>query len=96
MKPIDMSPGYSTKDVPGRCIKCLAEQELDSCLRELLREETDSQELLQKYELIINFLESPESQKLCAESEKMLADGKEVTLRIHFENDTPRYELKTD
>ena len=96
MKPIDLNPRYSTKEVPGKCIKCLAEQELNSCLRELLREETDSQELLQKYEMIMDFLESPESQKLRAESEKLLADGKEVTLRIHFENDKPRYELKSD
>jgi len=96
VKPIDLNPRYSTKEVPGKCIKCLAEQELNSCLRELLREETDSQELLQKYEMIMDFLESPESQKLRAESEKLLADGKEVTLRIHFENDKPRYELKSD
>lgn len=40
MEPIDLKPRYSTRDIPGRCIKCLAEQELDSCLRELLREET--------------------------------------------------------
>ncbi len=96
MEPIDLNPRYSTKDIPGRCIKCLAEQELDSCLREFLREEPESNDLQQRFEMLISFLKSPESQKLRDESERLLAEGKQVTLRIHFEDGNPRYELKVE
>lgn len=39
---------------------------------------------------------SPESQKLRGESERYLAEGKQVTVRIHFEDGKPKYELKTN
>lgn len=96
MEPIDLNPRYSTKDIPGKCIKCLAEQKLNSCLRELLREETENMELERRFQMLVSFLKSPESQKLRDESERFLAEGKQVTLRIHFEGGKPRYELKLD
>ena len=91
---IDLDPGYSTSDVPGKCIKCLAEQELNNCLLEMLREEGDGNELAQKFEMLVSFLKSPESLKLRDESEKYLAEGKRVTVRISFEDGKPKYELK--
>jgi hypothetical protein len=96
MEPIDLDPKYSTKTIPGRCLKCLAEQELGSCLRGLLAGEGDGGELLQRFEMLVSFLKSPESKKLRDESERLLAEGKQVTLRIDFEGDKPRYELKVD
>ena len=96
MEPINLDPRYSTRDIPGKCIKCLAEQELDSCLRELLREKTENKELEQRFQTLFSFLKSPESQKLRDESERYLAEGKQVTLRINFEAGKPRYELKVD
>ena len=30
MKPINLDPRYSTNKVPGKCIKCLAEQKLNN------------------------------------------------------------------
>ena len=96
MEPIDLNPRYSTKDIPGKCIKCLAEQELESCLRELLKKETDNKELEQRFQRLVSFLKSPESQKLRNESERFLAEGKQVTLKIHFEAGKLRYELKLD
>jgi len=96
MDTFDFEPKYSTSQIPGKCIKCLAEQELDSCLMELLREETDNQGLQQRYERLVSFLKSPESQKLRDESEKLLAEGRQVTLRIRFEHGKPSYELKVD
>ena len=96
MNSFDFEPKYSTSQIPGKCIKCLAEQELDSCLLELLREETDNQELQQRYERLVSFLKSPESQKLRDESENLLAEGRQVTLRVRFEHDKPSYELKVD
>jgi len=94
MDTIDLDPGYSTSDVPGKCIKCLAEQELNNCLLEMLREEGDDNELAQKFEMLVSFLKSPESLKLRDESEKYLAEGKRVTVRISFEDGKPKYELK--
>jgi len=94
METIDLDPRYSTSDVPGRCVKCLAEQKLNNCLFELLRGEGDEKELIQRFETLVSFLKSPESQKLRAESEMYLSEGKEVTVRIHFVDGKPRYDLK--
>ena len=94
METIDLDPRYSTSDVPGRCVKCLAEQKLNNCLFELLRGEGDEKELVQRFEMLVSFLKSPESQKLRAESERYLSEGKEVTARIHFVDGKPRYDLK--
>jgi hypothetical protein len=44
MQSFDLEPRYSNGEFPGKCIKCLAEQELDSCLRELLQGK-DSEEV---------------------------------------------------
>ncbi len=93
MDSFNLEPRYSSGELPGKCIKCLAEQDLDSCLRELLRGE-DSEELQQRYEMLVTFLKSPESQKLRAESERCLSEGKEVTVRIYFVNGKPKYDLK--
>ena len=94
MEPIDLDPRYSTSDVPGRCVKCLAEQELNNCLFELLRAQGDNEEIVQRFEMLVSFLKSPESQKLRAESERYLSEGKEVTVSIHFVDGKPRYDLK--
>ena len=93
-KSIDLEPRYSTKDVPGKCIKCLAEQKLDNCLRELLSSEEDNPERYQRYEALLAFLQSPESENLRKESEQYLAEGKQVTVSIYFEDGKPIYELK--
>ena len=94
METIDLDPKYSTSTIPGRCVKCLAEQKLNNCLFELLRREGDEKELVQRFETLVSFLKSPESQKLRAESERYLSEGKEVTVRIHFVDGQPRYDLK--
>ena len=94
METIDLNPRYSSSNVPGKCIKCLAEQELDKCLLELLRLEGDDRALAQRFEMIVSFLKSPESQRLRDESERYLAEGKQVTVKVSFEDGKPRYELK--
>lgn len=94
MDSFDLAPGYSTSEVPGKCLKCLAEKELNNCLLELLGEEESGPKLKQKYEMLLAFLKSPESQKLRDESEKYLADGKEVTLELSFANGKLKSELK--
>jgi len=94
MEPINLDPRYSTSNVPGRCVKCLAEQELNNCLLELLRAEGDDKELAQRFEMIVSFLKSPESQKLRDESEYYLSEGRQVSVRIYFVDGKPKYELK--
>lgn len=96
MDKIELKPGYSTVEIPGKCIKCLAEQEYGDCLRELLKGEEGKRELEERFEALISLLKSPELAKLRDESEKYLADGKEVKLTIHLEEGNPRYEIKVD
>jgi hypothetical protein len=96
MEPINLDPRYSTKEIPGKCIKCLAEQELNNCLRELLREESENKEMQQRYDTLLAFLKYPESQKLRDETEKYLAEGRKVTLSLSFTDGKPKYELNID
>ena len=94
MDSFDLEPRYSTSEIPGKCIKCLAEQELNNCLMELLRGEEDDKELEDKFETLVTLLKSPESKKLRDESEKYLADGKKVTLKLSRADGKPKYELE--
>ena len=96
MEPIDLDPRYPTKEIPGKCIKCLAEKELNNCLIELLREEGENRELQQRFEVLVTFLKSPDSQRLRDEAERYLAEGKKVTVKINFETGKPKYELKVN
>ena len=94
MDSFDLEPSYSTSEVPGKCLKCLTEQELNNCLLELLGGEESGPKLRQKYEMLLAFLKSPESQKLRDEAEKYLADGKEVKLGLSFADGKLKCELK--
>jgi hypothetical protein len=94
MESIELKPCYSTSDVAGRCIKCLAEEKLFNSMRALFEDEKESSKLQEKYEILYAFLESPELQKLCDETEKNLAEGKEVSVKIYLENSKPKYVLK--
>ena len=96
MEPIDLEPKYSTNEIPGKCIKCLGEQELNKCLMQLLRDDQTGDDAEQKYETLVTFLQSSDSQKLRAESERYLSEGKEVTVKIYFVNGKPKYELKVE
>ena len=96
MDSINLEPKYSTNEIPGKCIKCLAEKELNDCLRELLRDEGDDEKLKAKYEMVVTFLQSEESKKLRYESEKYLAEGKKVTLKIFGEDGKQKYELEVE
>ena len=96
MNSFDLEPKHSTSQIPGKCIKCLAEQELNNCLLELLKSGENEQELQRRYEMLLAFLRSPESQKLRDESEKRLAEGRRVMLKLSFVDGEPRYDLKID
>ena len=94
MDSFELEPRYSTNQIPGKCIKCLVEQELNNCIMELLRGKVEDKELEQRFEMLVAFLKSPESQKLRDESEKYLADGKKVTLKLSLVDGKPKYELE--
>lgn len=94
MNPIELVPSFSTKEIPGKCIKCLDEQELGRCLRGLLKGETEDKGLEEKYKVLVSFLRSPGSKKLRDMCEKYLAEGKEVRAKISFGRGKPRYQIK--
>jgi hypothetical protein len=94
MDPLELEPRYSTKEIPGRCIKCLADREVGSCLRLLLGEETDNKELQRRYEALVSFIRSPELGKVRDECEKYLAEGKEVSVVLHLGHRKLKYEIK--
>lgn len=89
----DLEPMYSTNEISGKCLKCLSEKEIHGCLMQLLREEGIDKAVQKKYEALIDFLRSPESEQLRIESEKYLAEGKRVSVRITITKGQPRYEL---
>jgi hypothetical protein len=89
----DLEPKYSTNEISGRCLKCLTEHELNGCLLLMLREEVIDDDVRKKYEALLDFLKSPESEQLRIESEKALAEGKEVSVRITVSEGQPKYEL---
>ncbi len=96
MEPLELEPDYTTGGIPGRCIKCLAEEKLNSCLRMLLVGEGDDTELQQEYEMLVAFLQSADSRKLRVETEKYLAQGKKVTLKLCDNNGKPEYKLEVE
>ena len=69
---------------------------LGDCLMLLLREGGNNEAVKQRFEALLSFLQSPDSKRLRDESERLLAEGKHVTLKINFENGKPEYELKID
>jgi hypothetical protein len=89
----DLEPRYSTNEISGKCLKCLTEHELNGCLLLLLREENMDDDVRKKYEALLDFLKSPESEQLRIESEKCLAEGKQVAVRITVFEGRPKYEL---
>ena len=98
MDSFELEPRYSTSKIPGKCLKCLGEQELNNCLMELLRNEETDENMKKKFEMLVTFLQSDESKQLRDESETLLSEGKHVTLTIKSDEKTGNicYELNTD
>ena len=96
MKKIELEPKYSTVEIPGKCLKCLAEQQYGDCLRDLLKGEEGKRELEEKFEAMVTLLKSQELIKLRDDSERYLADGKNVKLVIHMGEEKNKYEIKLD
>ena len=86
----ELEPQYSTNEISGKCLKCLGEAELNFCLRELLRDESEDEEIKRRYELIVGFLTSPDFEPLRRESGRLLSDGKRVAVRLESDAATGR------
>ena len=93
---IELTPRYSTKEIPGKCLKCLADQQYTDCLKALLGGESENREMMQTYEALVSFLQSPDLKRLRDESERLLAEGRDVKIVLHLDGERPRYEIKTD
>ncbi len=93
MERINLQPDYTCNEVPGRCLKCLAEKELDNCLFSLLSEQSSDEELQRRYEALLSLLESPDLERLRGEAERLLSEGKQVKVRIDYGEGDPRFEL---
>ena len=92
----NLEPKYSTNEITGRCVKCLAEHEMNTCLMSLLRgdDQDSEEETKKKYEALMTFLRSPAARELIDESEKLLSEGKKVNVKLYITDDKPRYELE--
>jgi hypothetical protein len=96
MDSFKLQPQYTTREIPGRCLKCLTEHELNNCLALLLGSDSEDEATKHKYAALVAFLEAPEFEEMRQESEKLLAEGRQVSVRIEFENGQPKYELVID
>jgi hypothetical protein len=95
MEHVNLEPHYSTNEIAGKCVRCLAEQELSNCIIEMLGDRTDDEHLLQKYNTLAAFLKSPDAQNLIDKTEQYLSDGIKVSVKLYFESDKLKYEIKT-
>jgi len=80
-----LEPAYTSNEVPGRCLKCLAEKELDSCLFALLGQHTSDKDLQQRYEALLALLQSPDFERLRSEAERLLSEGKQVKVKVDYQ-----------
>jgi hypothetical protein len=96
MEPINLEPRYSSHEIAGKCLRCLAQEELSNCIVEMLGSGEEDGQLQVKYNALVAFLQSPEAQDLIDETESYLSEGKKVKVKLNFENDKLSYEVKTD
>jgi hypothetical protein len=96
MEPINLEPRYSSHEIAGKCLRCLAQEELSNCIVEMLGSGEEDGQLQVKYNALVAFLQSPEAQDLIDETEGYLSEGKKVRVKLNFENDKLSYEVKTD
>ena len=54
---------------------------MDTCLRALLRNESNDEHLIIRYQMLVAFLQSPAFEHLRQRSEKLLSEGKQVKIR---------------
>ena len=93
MEPIELEPKYSTNDITGRCLRCLAEQQLKDCILDMLSADKDIDTLQNKYQALVAFLQSPKAQSLIDKTERLLSEGVQVKVRLNWENGDLNYKI---
>ncbi len=84
MDNFDLEPSYTSNEVPGRCLKCLAEKELNNCLFSLLGQQTSDKDLQQRYQALVSLLQSPDFERLRSQAERLLSEGKQVKVKVDY------------
>jgi len=84
MDNFELEPNYTSNEVPGKCLKCLVEKELNNCLFSLLDQKTNDRELQQRYEALLALLQSPDFEWLRSEAERLLSEGKQVKVKVNY------------
>jgi hypothetical protein len=74
-------------------VETQAKRQYNQLLRQLLEKDADS-ELMEKAEILRLFLESADFNRLRAESEKHLVEGRKVIFIVHLDRGQPKYEMK--
>ncbi len=93
MDKFNLEPRYTSNEVPGRCLKCLAEKVLNHCLFGLLGEKTSDSELQQRYEALLALLQSPDFEMLRRRAEQILSEGKQVKVKVNYDNGNLKCEI---
>ncbi len=96
MDSFDLEPNYTSNEIPGKCLKCLAEKELNNCLFGLLGEQTGDTELQQRYEALLALLQSPDFERLRSQAERLLSEGRQVRVKVDYNNGSLQCELIAD
>jgi len=78
----------------SRCIETVAKKEYDETVRQLLASGEHNRKLLEIVGLLKNFLETADFKKLRAESEVLLAEGREVKFILWLDSGELRYEMR--
>jgi len=76
------------------CIETLARKKHAELTQQLLGKEAHDAETEEQLEILRLFLESADFKKLRAESEKYLAEGKNVQFTVYLEGGVPEYEMQ--
>jgi hypothetical protein len=87
MQKIDLYPDSTN------CIETVARQEYSGVFKELITPGRENHRLEEKLEILRLFLETADFKKLRVESEKELAEGKQVKFTIYL-NDKLNYEMQ--
>jgi hypothetical protein len=78
----------------SHCVQTQAKKEHSETMKKLLAAEGQSEELEERLELLRLFLEEADFKDLRRESEKHLAQGRQVKFTVYLEDGRPRWDLQ--
>jgi hypothetical protein len=78
----------------AHCIETVAKREYAETVRQLLALGEVNEKLREKAELLTTFLQTADSKKLRAESERHLAEGRNIKFVVYLEGGVPKYYMR--